>query len=99
MHYYGILLGLASFLSIGLFHPIVIKCEYRFSYRIWPLFLVAGILLVMVSVFMDNLILSAIVGVVAFSCFWSINELFHQHKRVEKGWFPANPKYHTDKRS
>ena len=27
----GILIGLASFLLIGLFHPIVIKCEYYFS--------------------------------------------------------------------
>ena len=32
-------------------------------------------------------------GVTAFSCFWSILELFQQKKRVEKGWFPANPKH------
>ena len=94
MQFGGILLGLASFLSIGLFHPIVIRCEYKYSYRCWPVFLVVGIALVVASVFIRNLILSAIIGVIAFSCFWSINELFAQHRRVERGWFPANPKHH-----
>ncbi|OYP40493.1 hypothetical protein CG709_05125 [Lachnotalea glycerini] len=27
-----------------------------------------------------------------FSCFWSVQELVEQEKRVEKGWFPKNPK-------
>ena len=96
MSFYGVLLGLSSFLSIGVFHPIVIKCEYYFSYRCWPVFLMAGLTLLGVSLFISNVIVSAIVGVVGFSCLWSIVELFHQNKRVEKGWFPANPKYHSN---
>ena len=96
MYFYGILLGLSSFLSIGVFHPIVIKCEYYFSYRCWPVFLVAGLILLGLSLFIPDIVLSAIIGVVGFSCLWSIIELFHQHKRVEKGWFPANPKHHPD---
>ena len=99
MHFQGILLGLASFLSIGLFHPVVIRCEYHFSYRIWPLFLIAGVILLGISLRFSNVILSAILGVIGFSCFWSVVELFQQHKRVERGWFPANPKYHhTEKK-
>lgn len=94
MSLHGIVLGLASFLSIGIFHPIVIKCEYYFSYRIWPLFLAAGVVLLGASVSVEALIPSAMLGVVGFSCFWSIVELFAQHQRVEKGWFPANPKFH-----
>ncbi len=94
MYLYGILLGLASFLSIGIFHPVVIQCEYHFSYRCWPAFLITGMILLGISLFIPNIILSAIIGVVGFSCLWSIIELFHQHKRVEKGWFPANPKHH-----
>ena len=94
MQFYGILLGLASFLRIGLFHPIVIKCEYLFSYRCWPVFLIIGLILLGVSTVISNLILSSIIGVIGFSCMWSIVELFQQHKRVERGWFPANPKYH-----
>ena len=92
MHFNGILLGLASFLSICLFHPIVIFCEYHFSYRCWPVFLAAGIALLLASAFVRELLLSAILGVIGFSCLWSIVELFQQRKRVEKGWFPKNPK-------
>jgi len=32
-----------------------------------------------------------IIGLIFFSSFWSILEIFEQTKRVEKGWFPANP--------
>ena len=62
MHFHGIILGLASFLSIGLFHPVVIKCEYLFSYRIWPVFLIAGLILLAVSTGISNIILSAVLG-------------------------------------
>lgn len=93
-HFYGMILGLSSFLSICLFHPIVIFFEYHFSYRIWPAFLAAGLVLLTASYHVSPLIPSAILGVVGFSCLWSIVELFHQHKRVERGWFPANPKHH-----
>ena len=30
MNFTGVLIGLVSFLSIGVFHPIVIKAEYHF---------------------------------------------------------------------
>ena len=94
MYWHGILLGLASFICIGVFHPIVIRCEYLFSYRCWPVFLAAGLLLLLLSLFVEEVILSAVIGVVGFSCMWSIVELFQQHRRVESGWFPANEKHH-----
>ena len=31
-------------------------------------------------------------GVTGASLLWGIGELFEQVKRVEKGWFPMNPK-------
>ena len=31
MNYHGIILGLGTFLCIGLFHPLVIKAEYHFG--------------------------------------------------------------------
>lgn len=88
----GIITGLATFLIIGGFHPIVIKAEYYFGTRCWWVFLVAGIAFAVLSLFIGNIVVSTIIGVVAFSCLWSILELFQQKKRVEKGWFPANPK-------
>lgn len=91
MNFEGILLGLATFLCIGIFHPVVIKAEYYWGTRCWWLFAIVGAGAVVASLFIANLYLSAILGVFAFSCFWSILELFEQKKRVQKGWFPRNP--------
>ena len=94
---WGLVIGVATFLIIGLFHPLVIKAEYYFGTRCWWAFLVAGFLFIGISVLVHHLVLSTIAGVIAFSCFWSILEVFDQKKRVEKGWFPANPKRATKK--
>lgn len=88
----GLLIGAAAFLIIGLFHPIVIKVEYYIGKKVWPVFLVAGILLVGASLTIDNTIISAIIGITGFSSLWSIREVFEQVERVRKGWFPENPK-------
>lgn len=88
MNIEGIILGFAAFVMIGFFHPIVIKGEYYFGVRIWPVFLVTGILGCIGSLFTDNTYLSVMLGVFSFSCFWSILELFEQRERVRKGWFP-----------
>jgi hypothetical protein len=92
MHLTGIVIGLISFLSIGVFHPIVIKAEYHFSKACWPVFLVAGVILMIISAMAENVILSSALAVIGMSSWWSILELFEQEKRVQKGWFPANPK-------
>lgn len=91
MNFNGLLVGLATFLIIGIFHPIVIKAEYYMGVRCWWMFVVAGIVFGVLSVLTDNLVLSTILGVIAFSSFWSILELFHQKERVRKGWFPEGP--------
>lgn len=91
MNFEGIIVGLATFLIIGFFHPIVIKAEYYIGTKCWWIFLLAGIATGIASLFIENMIGSTISGVVAFSCFWSIHELFEQEKRVERGWFPDNP--------
>ncbi len=92
LNFSGIIIGVATFLVIGLFHPLVIKAEYYIGVKSWWLFLLLGIISAMSSLLVDDLILSILLGVVAFSSFWSIGEVFQQKKRVEKGWFPANPK-------
>jgi hypothetical protein len=92
MNYEGIIIGLSSFLIIGLFHPVVIKSEYYIGRKIWPAFLFAGIGLIAWSLFIDRFMISAIVGVAGFACLWSIHEVIEQEERVKKGWFPANSK-------
>lgn len=91
MNFNGIIIGLATFLIIGLFHPIVIKVEYYWGTRVWWAFLVAGVALIALSMMAQSIILSTILGVTAFSSFWSILELIHQRERVKKGWFPKGP--------
>lgn len=91
-HLMGLAVGLATFAIIGIFHPIVIKSEYYFGVKCWWWFLIAGIVGIGLSMWTDNHIMSALAGVFAFSSFWSIGEIFEQRKRVERGWFPANPK-------
>ena len=91
MNLTGIIVGLATFLVIGIFHPIVVKAEYYLGTKCWWMFLVTGIVFCALSIIVENLIASTILGVTAFSSFWSILELIHQKKRVEKGWFPEGP--------
>lgn len=88
----GLAVGICTFLTIGLFHPLVIKAEYYTGTRFWWVFLVAGIGVAACSLLVTNLLLSCYLGVFAFCCLWSIGELFQQKKRVQKGWFPMNPK-------
>lgn len=88
----GLIIGVVTFLIIGFFHPVVIKAEYHFGTRCWPVFLLLGISALAGSLLAGNIMVSAALGVFAFSSFWSIGELFQQRKRVEKGWFPRNPK-------
>ena len=89
---FGVALGLATFLIIGLFHPLVVKAEYYWGINSWWCFFLSGLVCLALAVFVTGHFFSAILGVTAFSSFWSILEIFHQKKRVEKGWFPANPK-------
>ena len=88
----GLTVGIFTFLIIGLFHPLVIKAEYWFCTRSWWMFLVLGIAAAALSVCVEGLVLSILFGVVAFSSFWSILEVFQQRERVRKGWFPENPR-------
>lgn len=91
-HWAGLLIGVSTFLIIGLFHPVVIKAEYYWGTKCWWLFLLLGIAGVIASLKVDDVMCSSLLGVFAFSSFWSIKEVFDQEKRVKKGWFPKNPK-------
>ncbi len=90
--FWGLIVGLCSFLIIGIFHPLVIKGEYYFGQKCRWWFLAAGVALCVGSVLAGNLIVSILLGVTAFSCFWSIKEVAEQRERVNKGWFPKGPR-------
>ncbi|MDR0658807.1 MAG: DUF4491 family protein [Mediterranea sp.] len=88
----GLVTGICTFFIIGLFHPVVIRAEYHWGAKCWWIFLALGITGAGASLYAENILVSSLCGVFAFSSFWSIKELFEQEERVKKGWFPRNPK-------
>ena len=76
MNFTGLLVGLSTFLIIGLFHPLVIKAEYYIGVKSWIIFALAGVAFSVASLLVEGFVLSTILGVVAFSSFWSILEVF-----------------------
>jgi hypothetical protein len=93
MNFEAIIIGCSAFIVIGIFHPIVIWTEYYLSEKAWPLFLLlAALALYIASRNYFGITIDSIIAIVGFSSLWSIGELYSQKRRVEKGWFPKNPK-------
>ncbi len=88
IQYQGFVIGIAVFILIGLFHPVVIKSEYHFGTKVWPVFLLSGIGFCAASFFIQSFILSTISSITGIIFLWSIKELFEQRERVKKGWYP-----------
>lgn len=91
MNFTGIIIAICTFLTIGLWHPIVIKTEYYWGTKPWIVYLIIGVASIVAALFIENTIVSASVGVFGASALWGIGELFKQKKRVDNGWFPKNP--------
>lgn len=94
MNFNGIILGAAVFLIIGLCHPLVIKMEYYWGKKSWWVLALAGVVFSVISLFVGETLLAAVIGAAAFSCFWGIHEILAQEMRVLRGWFPENPARH-----
>lgn len=91
LNFEGVVVGVMSLVIIGAFHPLVIWFEYHFTQSIWPVFLIAGLLCLIAALFIQGLF-SVLQGLLGVACIWSIRELKEQARRVERGWFPKNPK-------
>ena len=92
MYFEGLIIAVVTFLIIGAFHPIVIKSEYYWGVRCWPVFALVGAILLGISLFVSDVLLASVIGITGCSSLWSVLEIFEQRKRVKKGWFPMNPK-------
>ncbi len=58
-HLTGLTIGAATFLIIGLFHPLVIKGEYYFGVRCWWVFALMGLAAVAGSLWAGNILYPA----------------------------------------
>ena len=83
-HLSGLVIGICTFLIIGLFHPIVVKAEYYWGTKCWWIFLLLGIGGIIASLYTENIMIASLLGVFAFSSFWTIKEIFEQEERSEK---------------
>ncbi|MBE0653961.1 MAG: DUF4491 family protein [Bacteroidales bacterium] len=95
MNWEALLIGVVAFLTIGIFHPVVVRLEYHYGKGIWWAVFFPGLILAVLSMFVTGYF-SLILGVIAFGCFWTTVEIFFQHDRVLKGQAAKNPKrkYH-----
>jgi hypothetical protein len=92
MNTFGIFIGLATLLVIGMGFVWVIRGERYLGHLWWPYFMGVGILLVIVSAFLSNGWASALTGVIGGSLIWGSTEFKDQAVRAELGWFPYNGK-------
>ena len=95
LNFFGLVLGFIMLLLTGAGHIFIIKAEYYWGTKLWPLFLILGLLSVTASLFVNSVLLSGILGIIGFILLWSIYELFKQKERVRRGWFPKNPNRRT----
>lgn len=92
MNFFGIALGLATLVIIGLGFFWVIRGEYVFGYLWWPYVMGLGFALIGLSVFVTTDWLSALIGVFGASLIWGSTELRDQAVRAELGWYRFNPR-------
>ncbi|MDD2491964.1 MAG: DUF4491 family protein [Bacteroidales bacterium] len=92
MNFEGIIIGIVTFVIIGIFHPLVVKSEYYLGRASIWVFLISGVVCVALSLISANFTISALLGVLGFTCLWSIKEVIDQEKRVKEGRYPKNPR-------
>lgn len=85
MQYAGIIIGVITFLMIGVLHVAVVKIERIWGSHLWPGFVVLGILFGIASLMVDDVLVSVILGVNGFMFAWSGPELKKQKLRAESG--------------
>jgi hypothetical protein len=90
MNSFGLLLGIASLVIIGLGFLWVIRAEYYLGFLWWPYILGLGVLIVTGSLFVESIWISALLGITGASLLWGATELKEQAIRAEIGWYPFN---------
>ena len=82
MSYIGIVFGIYVFLTIGIYHMLVVKLEEWFGTWPWVAFLVLGIICLYLSCRTSDGVVSMWWGYNSFLNLWSVKEMFDQHKRA-----------------
>ncbi len=90
MNAFGLVIGIITLGIIGLGFPLVIQSEKYLGYLWWPYMLAIGIVMVIGSLFIVNIWISAILAALGATFAWGSTELKEQAVRTEVGWYPFN---------
>jgi hypothetical protein len=85
----GALLGLAAIAIIGLGFVWVISAERNLGWAWWPWFMLAGFVVIIISILVGSRWLSALLGIFGASLVWGATEFRGQAVRTSLGWYPA----------
>lgn len=88
MNTFGLLLGIATLLIIGMGFIWVIRGERYLGLLWWPYFMGLGILSITASLTISSDWGSALLGVIGASLIWGATEFKEQAIRAELGWYP-----------
>ena len=88
MYFTGLIIGVATFLIIGLFHPLVIKGEYYFGTRIWWVFALMGVITIVASIMVENVLWSTLLAVWGASSFYMRLYFVREPLRTSDCWKP-----------
>ena len=92
MNLFGFLIGILTLFIIGLGFIWVIRGERYLGLLWWPYFMGAGIVFVVISLFITSVWVSALLGVFGASLIWGSTEFKEQAIRTELGWYPFRAK-------
>ena len=92
MSFLGFAFGILTLFIIGLGFVWLIPGEPYLGYLWWPYVMGSGVLLILVSLFVSGIWLSAVLGAFGASLVWGSTELKEQAIRAEVGWYPFNPR-------
>jgi len=90
MNFFGLTLGIATLFIIGLGFVWVIRGERYFGHLWWPYVIGLGLLMIVISLFVANAWVSALMGAFGASLIWGATEFKEQAVRTEIGWYPFN---------
>ena len=90
----GLTSGLAVFSGIWFGHAVVRKIDSVSPSVKIPavMFLIIGLSMEAAALFSGNLYATAILGILGMTFLWDSLEFYRQHKRVQIGHAPANPR-------
>ena len=80
----GIAIAVTTLATIAVGHVLVRDLHPKFGTQLCLPFMILGVIVMTISVFIDNNLLSSILGIVGITTLWDGIEYYRQEKRVQR---------------